>query len=68
MNSNPDEKSEGFQRVAARLAELNHPHPPQFLSTSARTAQEAADVLGVSLGQIATWFATVLSHLQHRSG
>lgn len=45
--------SEGFRRVSARLAELNHPHAPQFLSISARTAQEAADALGVSLGQIA---------------
>ncbi len=45
--------SEGFQRVSARLAELKHPHAPQFLSISARTAQEAADALGVSLGQIA---------------
>ncbi|MFM2448717.1 MAG: hypothetical protein RIS44_1167 [Pseudomonadota bacterium] len=53
MNDTHHDKPEGFQRVAARLTELNHPHAPQFLSTAARTAQEAADVLGVSLGQIA---------------
>lgn len=53
MNDIHHDKPEGFQRVAALLASLNHPHPPQFLSTAARTAQEAADVLGVSLGQIA---------------
>lgn len=51
---NPESgRPEGFQRVSARLAELNHPHAPQFLTTAARTAQEAADALGVSLGQIA---------------
>lgn len=53
-NPPPDSgRPEGFQRVSARLAELNHPHAPQFLATAARTAQEAADALGVSLGQIA---------------
>ncbi len=53
MNDTHHDRPEGFQRVAARLAELKHPHAPQFLGTAARTAQEAADVLGVSLGQIA---------------
>ncbi|MFT3971077.1 MAG: YbaK/EbsC family protein [Micropruina sp.] len=42
----------GAQRVAARLAELGHPHPPRLLSDSARTAQDAADALEVELGQI----------------
>ncbi|MBP6250630.1 MAG: YbaK/EbsC family protein [Leptothrix sp. (in: Bacteria)] len=44
---------EGFQRVRRVLAERGHPHAPQFLSVAARTAQEAADALGVALGQIA---------------
>ncbi len=43
---------DGTQRVSARLAELGHPHAPQLLSDSARTAQDAADALGVELGQI----------------
>ena len=42
----------GAQRVAARLAELGHPHAPRLLSDSARTAQDAADALEVELGQI----------------
>jgi prolyl-tRNA editing enzyme YbaK/EbsC (Cys-tRNA(Pro) deacylase) len=44
---------EGFQRVAAALAALGHPHGPVWLEASARTSQEAADALGVSVGQIA---------------
>ncbi|RVU43299.1 YbaK/EbsC family protein [Rubrivivax rivuli] len=47
------ERPEGFQRVAAALARAGHPHPPRWLDVAARTAQEAADVLGVTLGQIA---------------
>ena len=43
----------GVQRVSAALAELGHPHPPVMLSDAARTAQQAADALGVALGQIA---------------
>jgi prolyl-tRNA editing enzyme YbaK/EbsC (Cys-tRNA(Pro) deacylase) len=46
-------RPEGFQRVARVLSELNHPHAPVFLEVAARTAQEAADVLGISVGQIA---------------
>ena len=45
--------SESVDRVAAVLAERGHPHPPRMLADSARTAQEAADALGVQLGQIA---------------
>jgi prolyl-tRNA editing enzyme YbaK/EbsC (Cys-tRNA(Pro) deacylase) len=48
-----EDRPEGFQRVAQALARLGHPHPPQFLDTAARTSQEAADVLGVAVGQIA---------------
>ena len=48
----PD-RPEGFRRVAAVLAEQQHPHAPVYLEVAARTAQEAADALGVSVGQIA---------------
>jgi prolyl-tRNA editing enzyme YbaK/EbsC (Cys-tRNA(Pro) deacylase) len=44
---------EGFRRVSAALAERGHPHAPILLDTAARTAQQAADALGVGVGQIA---------------
>ena len=44
---------EGVQRVARVLLEHGHPHPPQMLDDAARTAQQAADALGISVGQIA---------------
>ena len=44
---------EGVQRVARVLEDAAHPHAPRMLEDAARTAQEAADVLGVQLGQIA---------------
>ena len=44
---------EGFQRVCAALAALGHTHPPRWLEVAARTSQEAADALGVTVGQIA---------------
>ena len=44
---------EGVQRVAQALQGSGHPHAPVMLSDAARTAQEAADALGVGLGQIA---------------
>ena len=44
---------EGVQRVAAALKVKNHPHVPVMLSDAARTAQQAADALGIALGQIA---------------
>ncbi|HEX5785934.1 MAG TPA: YbaK/EbsC family protein [Burkholderiaceae bacterium] len=44
---------EGVQRVAAELQRLGHPQTPVMLSDAARTAQQAADALGVQLGQIA---------------
>ncbi len=44
---------EGVQRVARALVEAGHPHPPVMLSDAARTAQQAADALGVAVGQIA---------------
>ncbi len=48
-----DDKPEGFRRVAAALAERGHAHAPVWLDVAARTSQEAADVLGVAVGQIA---------------
>ena len=47
------ELPEGVQRVAAALQEKNHPHSPVMLDGAARTAQQAADALGVAVGQIA---------------
>jgi len=44
---------EGVQRVVAVLQESGHPHMPVMLDDAARTAQQAADALGVRLGQIA---------------
>ncbi|MDD5030511.1 MAG: YbaK/EbsC family protein [Rhodoferax sp.] len=44
---------EGVQRVARVLQELGHPHAPVLLADAARTAQQAADALGIELGQIA---------------
>lgn len=44
---------ESVLRVSAFLAERGHAHAPRMLGESARTAQEAADALGVQLGQIA---------------
>ena len=39
--------------MAAFLQQRNHPHGPRMLDGAARTAQQAADALGVGLGQIA---------------
>lgn len=47
------ERPEGFRRVAQVLAQRRHPHAPVYLEVAARTAQEAADALGVAVGQIA---------------
>ena len=44
---------EGFRRVTAHLAAQSHAHVPVFLDVAARTSQEAADALGVRVGQIA---------------
>lgn len=43
----------GVLRVTEVLASLGHPHAPRMLDDAARTAQQAADALGVALGQIA---------------
>lgn len=44
---------ESVQRVAQALQAMGHPHMPRMLDDAARTAQQAADGLGVQLGQIA---------------
>ena len=44
---------EGVQRVAKVLQDKGHAHAPQMLNDAARTAQEAADALGIVVGQIA---------------
>ncbi|RYY48394.1 MAG: YbaK/EbsC family protein, partial [Comamonadaceae bacterium] len=49
LHSLPD----GVQRVARVLQDKGHPHAPVMLDGAARTAQEAADALGISVGQIA---------------
>lgn len=47
------DRPEGFQRVSQALTGKGHAHEPLWLEVAARTSQEAADALGVSLGQIA---------------
>ena len=49
LSSLPD----GVQRVARVLQEQGHPHTPVMLDDAARTAQQAADALGIAVGQIA---------------
>ena len=44
---------EGMRRVASVLRDQGHPHAPVMLDDAARTAQQAADALGVQVGQIA---------------
>ena len=48
-----DAPHQAFAAVTRLLAEQGHPHAPRWLGVPARTAQEAADALGVSVGQIA---------------
>jgi prolyl-tRNA editing enzyme YbaK/EbsC (Cys-tRNA(Pro) deacylase) len=47
------ERPEGFRRVAAALASCGHGHAPVWLDVAVRTSQQAAEHLGVSVGQIA---------------
>lgn len=47
------DRPEGFRRVADTLRQLGHALEPVWLEVSARTSQEAADALGVAVGQIA---------------
>jgi len=44
---------EGVQKVASLLQAKGHSHLPVMLNDAARTAQQAADALGVGVGQIA---------------
>ena len=47
------ERPEGFRRLSAQLAARGHAHAPAHLDVAARTSQEAAEALGVAVGQIA---------------
>ena len=47
------DRPDGFQRVAQALRELGHAHAPVWLDVAVRTSQEAADALGIAVGQIA---------------
>lgn len=49
----PPSRADGFERVTRWLAERGHAQAPLWLEVAARTSQEAADALGVALGQIA---------------
>jgi prolyl-tRNA editing enzyme YbaK/EbsC (Cys-tRNA(Pro) deacylase) len=51
--SESEARPEGFLRVAQALAERGHPHTPRWLPQAVRTSQQAADALGVAVGQIA---------------
>ena len=53
MSGPSDDRPEGFRRVSEALRERGHAHAPRWLEVSARTSQEAADALGVAVGQIA---------------
>lgn len=44
---------DGVQKIASFLQAKEHPHAPVILHAAARTAQQAADALGVAVGQIA---------------
>ena len=44
---------EGVQRVSRVLQDAGHPHSPRMLDDACRTAQQAADALGILVGQIA---------------
>ena len=44
---------ESVQRVATELLSLQHPHAPRMLDGACRTAQQAADALGIEVGQVA---------------
>ncbi|MEJ1170231.1 YbaK/EbsC family protein [Variovorax sp. CCNWLW235] len=44
---------EGVQRVSRALQDAGHPHSPRMLDDACRTAQQAADALGILVGQIA---------------
>jgi prolyl-tRNA editing enzyme YbaK/EbsC (Cys-tRNA(Pro) deacylase) len=51
--SSLDQRPEGFQTVTRALSAAGHPHAPVFLDAAVRTSQQAADALGIAVGQIA---------------
>ncbi|MCD6076384.1 MAG: YbaK/prolyl-tRNA synthetase associated region protein [Ramlibacter sp.] len=53
LRGNDGDLPEGVQRVAKMLQDQGHPHLPVMLDDAARTAQQAADALGIQVGQIA---------------
>lgn len=53
MNDADPDRPVGFRRVADTLQALGHGHAPRWLEVAARTSQQAADALGVAVGQIA---------------
>jgi prolyl-tRNA editing enzyme YbaK/EbsC (Cys-tRNA(Pro) deacylase) len=53
MDARTQPLPEGFARVTQALSALAHPHAPVFLPSAARTSQQAADALGIAVGQIA---------------
>ena len=53
MTSEANNLPDGVRRVAAALRERGHAHAPVMLDDAARTAQQAADALGIGVGQIA---------------
>jgi prolyl-tRNA editing enzyme YbaK/EbsC (Cys-tRNA(Pro) deacylase) len=53
MGTPLEQRPEGFRLVTRALAEAGHPHAPVFLDAAVRTSQEAADALGIEVGQIA---------------
>ena len=48
-----NQRPEGYQAVARALASLGHPHAPVFLDAAVRTSRQAADALGIEVGQVA---------------
>jgi len=48
-----DDRPEGFQAVSRALQALGHSHVPRFLDDAVRTSQQAADALGIEVGQVA---------------
>jgi prolyl-tRNA editing enzyme YbaK/EbsC (Cys-tRNA(Pro) deacylase) len=53
LRGNDGNWPEGVRYVARALREQGHPHEPLMLNDAARTAQQAADQLGIAVGQIA---------------
>lgn len=49
----PQERPAGFRQVCRVLGERGHAHAPVWLEVAARTSEQAAQALGVSVGQIA---------------